>query len=215
MSQIKRMLEGKLYSCLVKDEMREKMFDNRGKFLDEFNSTAFNDFKTREKLIRQNFAKVGNNCCINRPFYCDYGCNITVGESFYANFDCIFLYVNEIIIGDNAFLAPRVCIYTAGHPIDKDIRNEYLEYGYRVTIGNDVWIGGNTVINPGVNIGDNVVIGSGSVVTHDIPSNVVAAGNPCRVLRPITIADKEFWTKQKDIYEQDAIIQNNNNTIQK
>lgn len=203
MSQIKRMLEGKLYSCLVKDEMREKMFDNRGKFLDEFNSTAFNDFKTREKLIRQNFAKVGNNCCINRPFYCDYGCNISLGDNFYANFDCIFLDVNDIIIGNDVFLGPRVSIYTAGHPIDKDVRKAQLEYGKKVIIGNDVWIGGNVVINPGVKIGSNVVIGSGSVVTKDIPDNVVAAGDPCKVIRQITNKDKIYWDKQADDFFKD------------
>lgn len=104
------------------------------------------------------------------------------------------LDVNKITIGDNVFMAPRVCVYTAGHPIDKDVRNAQLEYGYSVTIGNDVWIGGNTVINPGVTIGNNVVIGSNSVVTHDIPDGVVACGNPCRVIRKITNDDALFET---------------------
>ncbi|MDE7100247.1 MAG: hypothetical protein K2O05_00150, partial [Anaeroplasmataceae bacterium] len=107
-----------------------------------------------------------------------------------------------ITIGNNVFLAPRVSIYTAGHPIDKDVRNTGLEYGYEVKIGNDVWIGGNTVINPGVTIGDNVVIGSNSVVTKSIPSGVVAGGNPCRVIRKITKEDKLYWEKQaKDFYD--------------
>ncbi|QWB96674.1 sugar O-acetyltransferase [Mycoplasmatota bacterium] len=119
--------------------------------------------------------------------------NIHIGKHFYANYDCIFLDVNKITIGDNVFIAPRVCIYTAGHPIDKDTRNEELEYGYPVTIGNDVWIGGNVVINPGVTIGDNVVIGSGSIVTKDIESNCVAAGNPCKKIRDITDEDKKYW----------------------
>lgn len=139
---------------------------------------------------------------INKPFYCDYGCHISIGDNFYANFDCIFLDVNRITIGNNVFLAPRVSIYTAGHPIDKDVRNTGLEYGYEVKIGNDVWIGGNTVINPGVTIGDDVVIGSNSVVTKSIPSGVVAGGNPCRIIRKITEEDKLYWEKQaKDFYD--------------
>lgn len=96
--------------------------------------------------------------------------------------------------------APRVCIYTAGHPIDKDVRNEQLEFGKAVRIGNDVWIGGNVVINPGVTIGDNVVIGSGSVVTKDIPSNVIAYGNPCKVYRKITEEDTIYWNKEREKY---------------
>lgn len=104
--------------------------------------------------------------------------------------------VCDITIGDNVFFGPRVCIYTAGHPIDAKVRSTQLEYGKRVKIGSDVWVGGNTVINPGVTIGDNVVIGSGSVVTKDIPSGVVAAGNPCRMLRRITEEDAAYWNAE-------------------
>ena len=214
MTERERMLAGKLYKSVGNQELHS-LKEKKDVIIANFNDESNVNIGEKQKLLKELFKKAGNNFYIEPPFHCDYGCNITVGENFYANFDCIFLDVNEIIIGNNVMLAPRVCIYTAGHPIDKDIRNDYLEYGYKVTIGNDVWIGGNTVINPGVNIGDNVVIGSGSVVTHDIPSNVVAAGNPCRVLRPITIADKEFWGKQKEIYEQDTTIQNNNSNIQK
>ncbi len=196
MSQVKRMLSGKLYCCAVPDKEREEMYERRVKFMDEFNATGYGDFKTREKLVRDIFKHVGSNVMINKPFLCDYGCNISVGDNFYANFDCIILDVNEVEIGNNVMFAPRVCVYTAGHPIDKDVRNALLEYGYKVKIGNDVWVGGNTVINPGVTIGDNVVIGSNSVVTKDIPSNCVAAGNPCRVIRKITDDDKRFWEEQ-------------------
>lgn len=198
MSQFERMLAGKLYHCGVHDEKREAERKKWAEFLDAFNATTYGDFDTREQLARERFAYMGQNCCINKPFHCDYGCNISVGDNFFANFDCVFLDVNKITIGNNVFMAPKVCIYTAGHPIDKDIRNTGLEYGYPVTIGNDVWIGGSVVINPGVTIGDNVVIGSGSVVTRDIPSGVVAAGNPCRVIRPITQADKDYWQAQAD-----------------
>lgn len=196
MGQVERMLAGKLYSCNVKDIKREEMFENRVKFMDEFNSTSYGDFKKREELIRNIFKSVGSNCCVNKPFYCDYGCNISVGDNFYANFDCVILDVNQVKIGNNVMFAPRVCIYTAGHPIDKDIRADLLEYGYEVIIGDDVWVGGNTVINPGVKIGNGVVIGSNSVVTKDIPDGVVAAGNPCRVIRKITLEDKKYWEEQ-------------------
>ncbi len=195
--QYDRMLAGKLYNCNIKDEERENAFSLRNEFLDLFNSTSYGDFEKRSRLIKKYFRSVGKNATINKPFYCDYGSNIILGDNFYANFDCIFLDVNTITIGDNVFLAPRVSIYTAGHPIDKDIRNEYLEYGYPVKIGSDVWIGGNTVINPGVTIGDNVVIGSNSTVVKDIPSGVVAAGNPCRVIRKITEEDKKYWDIQR------------------
>lgn len=202
MSQYERMKQGKLYCCLVPDSKREEMRRRQLEFLDAFNATAFGDYETREKLARGLFKHVGKDVCINKPFYCDYGCNISVGDNFYANFDCIILDVNDVEIGDNVFFAPRVCVYTAGHPIDKDVRNKQLEYGWKVKIGNDVWVGGNTVINPGVTIGSNVVIGSNSVVTKDIPSNCVAAGNPCRVVRDITEKDKEYWEAQaKDFYE--------------
>lgn len=130
------------------------------------------------------------------PFYCDKGTQIYIGKHFYANTGLLILDEADVRIGDHVFIAPRVCIYTAGHPIDADVRRMDLEYAKGVTIGNDVWIGGNTVINPGVTIGNNVVIGSGSVVTRDIPDQVIAAGCPCRVIRKITEEDREYWIKQ-------------------
>ena len=202
MSQWDRMLQGKLYSCEVKDEKREALRRQCEDFMDAYNATAYHDYDARQQMICKLFAGVGEDCHILKPFHCDYGCNITVGDHFFANFDCIMLDVNKINIGNHVMLAPRVAIYTAGHPIDKDVRNAKLEYGYEVSIGNDVWIGASTVINPGVTIGSNVVIGSNSVVTRDIPDNVVAAGNPCRVIRPITEEDKKYWEAQaQDFYK--------------
>ena len=139
---------------------------------------------------------------VEQTFHCDYGCHIHVGEDFYANYDCTIIDVCEVRIGDNVFLAPKVGIYTAGHPIDAGVRNSGLEFGAPVTIGDNVWIGGNAVINPGVTIGSNVVIGSGSVVTKDIPDNVIAVGNPCRVLREITREDRDYWEEKKREYEE-------------
>ena len=130
---------------------------------------------------------------IETPVRFDYGYNTKVGHNFYANFDCIFIDDMEIRIGNNVMFGPRVALYTATHPIDKDVRSSLLEYSKPITIGDDVWVGGNTVINPGVTIGSNVVIGSGSIVTRNIPSNVIAAGNPCRVIRIIDKEDKIKW----------------------
>lgn len=151
-------------------------------------------------LMRELLGELGEDSWIEPPFHCDYGSHIHIGRHFYANCDCIFLDVCDITIGDDVFIAPRVSIFTATHPIDAGVRNAELEYGKPVRIGSSVWIGGNTVINPGVTIGDNVVIGSGSVVTRDIPDGVIAAGNPCRVLRPITEEDRQYWQTQAEEY---------------
>lgn len=151
---------------------------------------------------------IGENFKIQTPFYCDYGNNIYVGDNFFANFDCLILDVAEVHIGDNVMFAPRVNIFTAGHPIDAEVRNTNLEFGMTVTIGDNVWVGGNVTINPGVNIGDNVVIGSGSVVTRDIPSDTVAVGNPCRVIRAITDADKKYWSEKQAQFHRDMELEN-------
>ncbi|MCR3906967.1 MAG: sugar O-acetyltransferase [Tenericutes bacterium] len=195
MTEKEKMLSGKLY--LASDEELIQMRQNARSILDVFNSTMFNETKKRRDLTYQLFGRVGENVKVNKPFYCDYGVNIFVGDNFYANYDCMIIDVGEVRIGDNVFFGPRVNIYTAGHPIDKDVRNTQLEYGKTVTIGNDVWIGGNVVINPGVTIGSNVVIGSGSVVVKDIESNVVAAGNPCKTVRKITQEDKKYWEQRQ------------------
>lgn len=189
MTEKERMLAGKLYMAddpeLQADAQRRRYLLRRIREADYPGEIRL--------LFRELLGHVGENFWIQPPFYCDYGKHIHIGEHFYANYDCVMLDVCDITIGDHVFLAPRVCVYTATHPIDAGVRNSELEYGKPVTIGSSVWIGGNTVINPGVTIGDNVVIGSGSVVTKDIPSGVVAAGNPCRVLRPITAEDRAYW----------------------
>ncbi|MDE7432649.1 MAG: sugar O-acetyltransferase [Lachnospiraceae bacterium] len=194
MTEKELMLAGKLYTAF--DEELKADCRRSRQLTRLFNNTTEEQGEYRTQLLKELFKKTGENLYIEPPFRCDYGSNITVGENFYANFDCIILDVNEVIIGDNVLFAPRVCVYTAGHPIDADIRNSGVEFGTKVVIGNNVWIGGSTVINPGVTIGDNVVIGSGSVVTKDIPEGVVAAGNPCRVIRKIMDADRQFWEKQ-------------------
>lgn len=139
----------------------------------------------REALLRQLLGKTGQQFLIEQPFYVDYGYNITIGENFYANVNCVILDAAAVTFGDNVFIAPHCGFYTAGHPFDVATRNKGLEYAYPIAIGNNVWIGGHVCVLPGVTIGDNTVIGAGSVVNKDIPSNVLAAGNPCRVIRAL------------------------------
>ena len=195
----KKMLSGRLYSPreddqLARDEKKCRMLVRL------FNGTTEEQKDYRRQLMAELLGGCGEHFHIEPPVHFDFGCNTYIGENFYSNFDCVILDVNKVVIGDNVLFGPKVCVFTAGHPIDPVIRTEVLQYGYPVTIGNNVWIGGNTVINPGVTIGDNTVIGSGSVVTRDIPANVVAAGNPCRVIREINEKDREYWQKQKEEY---------------
>lgn len=200
MTEKEKMLSGQLY--MATDEEIAKMSLKSRQLLDQFNQTSFTDFTKRAKIAKKLFGSTGNNLIMSNPFYCDYGSNIYVGDNFYTNFDCMILDVCKVTIGNNVFFAPKVSIYTATHPIDAAVRATGLEYGKPVTIGDNVWVGGNAIINPGVTIGNNVVIGSGSVVTKDIPSNVIAAGNPCKIIRSITEEDKAYWQqKQQDYYK--------------
>lgn len=160
------------------------------------------DFQQISKVAAELFGK-SDGIFINPPFYCDYGFHIEVGKNFFANYNCMILDVAKVKIGDNCQMAPNVAIYTAGHPLHPDSRNSAYEYGIEVTIGDNCWIGGNAVICPGVHIGDNVVIGAGSVVTKDIPDWSIAAGNPCRVIRKITEEDRKFYYKDK-IFDEEA-----------
>lgn len=200
MTEKELMLSGNLYDSRDKELQADAARSRRLTRL--FNNTTEEQIPYRITLLKELFGSTGEHISIEPPFRCDYGSNTFIGDNFYANFDCIILDVAKVTIGKNVLLAPRVCIFTAGHPIDAQTRNSFVEYGYPVVIGDNVWIGGNTVINPGVTIGSNVVIGSGSVVTHDIPDNCVAAGNPCRVLRPITKNDRQFWLEQLEIRKQ-------------
>ena len=167
--------------------------------LNTLNKADYTDYITIRATVKELLGGSDDSTMINPPFYCDYGKNIFVGKNFFANFNCTILDVARVTIGDNCFLAPGVGIYTAGHPIHPDVRNAGPEYGISVTIGDNVWIGAQSVICPGVHIGSGVVIGAGSVVTHDIPDMVVAAGNPCRVIRPITDEDRQYYFKKRPI----------------
>lgn len=168
-----------------------------------FNQTTEEQAEYRQTLLKELFKKTGKNIYMEPPFRCDYGSNISIGNNFYANFDCIFLDVAEIKIGENVMFGPKVNLLTPGHPIDSVVRNAGLEFGKEIQIGDNVWIGGNVVVNPGVTIGSNTIIGSGSVVTKHIPENVIAAGNPCRVIRPIIEEDTFYWeAKQKEYWKE-------------
>ena len=159
------------------------------------NSLKPSQVAEREAVIRRLLGRTGKNVSIVSPFYCDYGYNIETGENFFMNMNCVILDGAKVTFGDNVFVAPGCGFYTAGHPLDAERRNAGLEYALPIRIGNNVWIGAQVCILPGVTIGDNSVIGAGSVVTKDIPSGVLAAGNPCRVIRPITEADAARYRK--------------------
>ncbi len=193
--QKEKMTAGKVYR--FDDELHEVIFKTR-KLTDEFNQTRYDDVDGRERIIRDLFGSVGAKVCVEPPFRCDYGFNIHVGDNFYANYGCVVLDSAKVSIGDHVFLGPNVQIYTPCHPIYAPARNEGYEYAKEVTIGDDVWVGGNVTIVPGAHIGSNVVIGAGSVVTGDIPDGVVAAGNPCRIIRKITEQDKQNWLDKKE-----------------
>lgn len=190
-SQKENMLAGKLYR--VDQELSNLMSDNKKKIA-QFNQATSDDEQNR--LIQTIIPNSEDSIHIEAPFHCDYGDHIHLGNNFYANYDCIMLDVNHIYIGNNVLLGPRVSLYTAGHPLSSAVRNSGLEFGKSITIGDNAWVGGNTIINPGVKIGCNTVIGLGSVVTKDIPDNVIAAGNPCRVIRKITEQDELNWQTQ-------------------
>lgn len=154
----------------------------------EFNRTPFDERDKMTEIIRKLFGKTKNNFYLNPVFFCDYGYNIEIGENFYSNHNLVILDCAKVTFGDNVFIGPNCGFYTAGHPLDAKTRNTGLEFAKPITVGNNVWFGGNVVVMPGVTIGDNCVIGAGSVVTKDIAPNVIAVGNPCKVLREI---DKE------------------------
>jgi acetyltransferase-like isoleucine patch superfamily enzyme len=145
----------------------------------------------RQELLRTIVGSMEEHATIVSPFWCDYGANIHLGEQFYANHGLVILDGAPVTFGHDVYIAPNCVFSTAGHPIDTKRRNEGLEYALPIRVGDNVWFGMGTLVCPGVTIGSNVVIGAGSVVTRDIPSGVVAVGNPCRVLRPITEADAE------------------------
>ncbi|UOF88686.1 sugar O-acetyltransferase [Fodinisporobacter ferrooxydans] len=184
-SEKEKMLNGKLYNAADAELVKERQ--NARRLTRLYNQTFETEDVKRTEILKELFGSTGDHVYIEPNFRCDYGYNIHVGENFYANFDCVILDVCEVRIGDNCLLAPGVHIYTATHPLHPYERIAGAEYGKRVTIGNNVWIGGGAIINPGIHIGNNVVVASGAVVTKDVPDNVVVAGNPAKVMKQIEI----------------------------
>lgn len=184
------MLSGRLYhaqdSELTAARLRARELVSR------YNRSAPEEDELRREVARELFGHMGEGCYLEPPLRCDYGINIRLGDRVYANFNLVVLDCAAVTVGNDVLIGPNVGIYTAGHPVDPGLRRDGLEFALPVTIEDGVWIGGHTVIGPGVRIGRNSVIGAGSVVTKDIPANVVAVGNPCRVMRPITEKDREF-----------------------
>lgn len=176
-----KMLAGELYND--DDEELERAARRAKRLCNKLNGEF--SVKKRIKTAKRLFGKTGKNLNIGYGFYCDYGENIEVGENFYCNWGVCILDVCKIKIGDNCLIGPQVGIYAACHPLDRATRVSELEYGKPITIGNDCWIGGRAVINPGVTLGDNVIVGSGAVVTKSFPSNVVIAGNPAKVIKTL------------------------------
>ena len=162
-----------------------------------YNNTLPSQLHTRKELLRGLFGKIQGDFVIQAPFWCDYGYNIELGNNFYANHNLMILDGAKVKFGDNVFIAPDCGFHTAGHPVDPERRNRGLEYAWPITVGDNVWIGAGVQVCPGVTIGSNVVIGAGSVVTRNIPDNVIAVGNPCRVLREITEEERSKEYKRK------------------
>jgi len=181
MTEKQKMLSGELYN--VSDGHLQAEHKRSVSICTELNKNLTDTERTEK--AKQLLGKTGENVYLNQGFFCDYGKNIEVGENFYCNYGVCILDVCKVTIGDNCLIGPQVGIYTACHPIERNIRVSGLEYGKPIKIGNDCWIGGHAVINPGVTLGDNVIVGSGSVVTKSFPSNVIIAGNPAKIIRKL------------------------------
>jgi galactoside O-acetyltransferase len=170
----------------------EKLYD--------YNMTRPTEQKKREEMLKDMFAEIGENCYIEPPLHANWGGkNVHFGKNVYANFNLTLVDDTHIYVGDCTMFAPNVTVSTAGHPINPELREQAYQYNIPIHIGKNCWIGAGAILTPGVTIGDNTVIGAGSVVTKDIPANVVAVGNPCRVMREIGEHDKEYYFKDRKI----------------
>lgn len=194
MTEREKMLEGLLYDANYNEEIvkeREKSKD----LCYEYNQLRPSDSENQKAIMSKLLGKIREGFYITAPFYCDYGYNIEIGNNFYTNHNCVILDGAKVTFGNNIFIAPNCCFSTAGHPIDSEQRNVGLEFAHPIKVGNNVWFGAGVIVLPGITIGDDVVIGAGSIVTKDIPSGVIAVGNPCKVIRKITEEDKKGTEK--------------------
>ncbi len=183
LTEKQKMLNGELYNPadeeLLQDRIKAKML------CQSYNNLPYDEFSKRKDLLKTILGFTGENLTIEPNFFCDYGFNIELGDNFYSNHNLVILDCAKVKIGDNVAIGPNCGIYCAVHPINADERIKWLESAKSITIGNNVWLGGNVTILPGVTIGDNTTIGAGSVVTKNIPANVIAVGNPCSVIRQL------------------------------
>ena len=184
-----RMLSGKLYDCA--DETLQARQRELNELVFDYNNTRPTDGKRRQTLLRQIFEDMGEGCYIEPPLHANWGSHTHLGNKVYANFNLTLVDDTHIYIGDNVMFGPNVTLCTAGHPIEPELRRQVYQYNFPIHIEENVWIGAGVIVLPGVTIGKNSVIGAGSVVTRDIPENVVAMGTPCRVARPISEWDRE------------------------
>ncbi len=187
-----------LYFCESEEIMAEQCACLEKQY--DYNATRPSESKKREALLKEMFAEIGDGCYIEPPLHSNWGGHhVHFGKHVYANFNLTLVDDTHIYVGDNTMLGPNVVIATAGHPIEPSLREKAYQYNIPVKIGNNCWLGAGVIVLPGITIGDNTVVGAGSVVTKDLPPNVVAVGNPCRVLRPISERDKEYFFKDKKI----------------
>ena len=197
MNAKERMKSGKIYFCtdveLAKEQLRrlDRLYD--------FNQTRPSEMPKRMALLKEILAEVGENCYVEPPLHANWGCHTHFGNNVYANFNLTLVDDTDIYVGDGVLFGPNVVVAVAGHPVDPDLRRKVAQFNLPVHIGNNVWIGAGAIILPGIAIGDNSVIGAGSVVTKDVPANVVAVGNPCRVLREIGEHDREYYWRDRKI----------------
>lgn len=197
MTTRERMQSGKLYFCTDEEIAREQL--ECLEILYDYNHTRPSESQKREQILKKLLAKMGENCYIEPPLHANWGKYTHFGSNVYANFNLTLVDDTDIFVGDNVMFGPNVVIATAGHPVDPPLREKVAQFNIPVRIGRNVWIGAGAIVLPGVTIGDNAVVGAGSVVTKDIPPNVVAVGNPCRVLREINDRDKEYYYKDLKI----------------
>ena len=197
MTTRERMQSGKLYFCTDEEIAKEQL--ECLEILYDYNHTRPSESQKREQILKNLLAEIGENCYIETPLHANWGKYTHFGNNVYANFNLTLVDDTDIFVGDNVMFGPNVIIATAGHPVDPPLREKVAQFNIPVRIGKNVWIGAGAIVLPGVTIGDHSVIGAGSVVTKDIPPNVVAVGNPCRVLREINDRDKEYYYKDLKI----------------
>lgn len=198
MTAYEKMKSGMLYSC--SDEALSKLQTECLELLYDYNSTRPSEGEKRAELLRKMFAEIGDGCYIEPPLHANWaGRHVHFGKGVYANFNLTLVDDTDIYVGDCTMFAPNVVVATAGHPILPELREQVYQFNKPVHIGRNCWIGAGAILLPGVSVGDNTVIGAGSVVTKDIPANVVAVGNPCRVLREISEHDREYFYKNEKI----------------